>query len=239
MRFCSGLCMRFSRKLVLYIFLSVFVKICMMESRRNIAIFNRKESKMKRESFIKLTLKGLGYIVLGNVLCLFMTMGLGMFGVNLFTKVVSISCGTLIFYLLVFSTAWKDGTRERSLIKLGRETEEKKHRWILIGLVMFIFAALPSAVLLLNKLYFPEQDLLIPYRFVSGSAYPFVMAFIPPITTESEAWVETSLRQIDNMSVIFPILMMVYYLLIPVAAQFGYYIGFNDKLDKDKIMYGK
>ena len=65
------------------------------------------------------------------------------------------------------------------------------------------------------------------------------MAFIPPVTTESEAWVETSLRQIDNMSMIFPILMMVYYLLIPVATQFGYYIGFNDKLNKDKIMYGK
>lgn len=192
---------------------------------------------MKRESFLKLTLKGIGYVVLGNVLCLFMTMGLGMFGVNLFTKAVSIACGTLIFYLLIFTAAWKDGTRERSLIKLGRESEEKKYRWIFIGAVMFVFAALPSAVLLLNKLYFPEQDLLIPYRLVSGSAYPFVMAFIPPVITESEAWVETSLRQIDNMSALFPALMMAYYLLIPVAAQLGYYIGFNDKLNKDKIMY--
>lgn len=192
---------------------------------------------MKRESFIKLTLKGLGYIILGNVLCLFMTMGLGMFGVNLFTKIVSISCGILIFYLLVFTPAWKDGTRERSLIKLGRESSEKKYRWIAIGAIMFVFAALPSAVLLLNKLYFPEQDLLILYRLVSGSAYPFVMAFVPPVTVESEAWVETSFREIDNMSVIFPILMMVYYLLIPVATQVGYYIGFNDKMNKDKIMY--
>ncbi|MDE7194346.1 MAG: hypothetical protein K2O14_10290 [Oscillospiraceae bacterium] len=192
---------------------------------------------MKRESFIKLTLKGLGYIILGNALCLFMTMGLGMFGVNLFTKVVSISCGTLIFYLLVFTLAWKDGTRERGLIKLGRESCEKKYRWIAIGVILFVFAALPSVILLLNKLFFPEQDLLILYRFVSGSAYPFVMAFVPPITTESKAWVETSLREIDNMSVIFPILMTAYYLLIPVAAQVGYYIGFNDKLNKDKIMY--
>lgn len=193
---------------------------------------------MKRESFIKLTLKGIGYIVLGNVLCLFMTMGLGMFGVNLFTKVVSISCGALIFYLLVFTAAWKDGARERNLIKLGRETRQKKYRWILIGAIMFVFAALPSAVLLLNKLYFPDQDMLIIYRLVSGSSYPFVMAFIPPVTTESEAWVETSLRQIDNMSVAFPILMMAYYLLIPAAAQLGYYTGFTDKLNKDKIMYG-
>lgn len=192
---------------------------------------------MKRESFIKLTLKGLGYIILGNVLCLFMTMGLGMFGVNLFTKVVSITCGTLIFYLMVFTLAWKDGTRERSLIKLGRESGEKKYRWIAIGAVMFVFAALPSVILLLNKLLFPEQDLLILYRFISGSSYPFVMAFVPPITTESEAWVETSLREIDNMSVVFPILMMVYYIPIPAAAQIGYYIGFNDKLNKDKIMY--
>lgn len=194
---------------------------------------------MKRESFIKLTLKGLGYVILGNVLCLFMTMGLGMFGVNLFTKVVSIACGALIFYLLAFTVAWKDGARERGLIKLGRETEEKKYRWIAIGAVMFLFAALPSAVLLLNKLYFPEQDLLILYRFINGSAYPFVMAFIPPVTAESEAWVETSFRQIDNMSVIFPILMMAYYILIPAATQLGYYLGFNDKLNTDKIMYDK
>lgn len=194
---------------------------------------------MKRESFIKLTLKGLGYIILGNVLCLFMTMGLGMFGVNLFTKIISIACGAVIFYLLVITAAWKDGIRERNLIKLGRESSEKKYRWIFIGLIMFLFAALPSAVLLANKLFFPEQDMLIIYRFVSGSAYPFVMAFVPSVTTETEAWTETSLRQIDNMSVIFPILMMVYYLLIPAAAQLGYYIGFNDKLNKDKIMYGE
>lgn len=192
---------------------------------------------MKRESFIILSLKGIGYIIFGNVLCLFMTMGLGMFGSNIFTKILAIVCGVLIFYLLVMTIAWKNGVRERSLVKLGRVESEKKYRWIFIGIIMYIFAALPTVILLLNKLYFPEQDLLILYRFASGSAYPFVMSFIPPVITESDAWVETSLRQIDNMSVLFPILMLVYYILIPVATQIGYYLGFHDVLSKERIMY--
>jgi hypothetical protein len=38
------------------------------------------------------------------------------------------------------------------------------------------------------------------------------------------------------MSPLFPTLMLVYYALIPVITQLGYYLGYNDKLNKD-IMY--
>ena len=38
---------------------------------------------MKRQPFYILLLKGIGYIILGNILCMFMTMALSMFGGNI------------------------------------------------------------------------------------------------------------------------------------------------------------
>ena len=191
---------------------------------------------MKRRSFLSLALSGIGYIVLGNVMCLVMTMALAMFGVSLFTNVISIFCCTAVFYMLVFTVAWKDGTAERSLVKNGRVEKPLKYRWIAIGLVMFAVAAIPTIILLLNKLFFPEADTLFVYRFISASAYPFVNTFIPAAEADIDLW-HTSMRQIDNMTVLFPVLMLVYYLLIPAITQLGYYMGFNDKLNAEKIMY--
>lgn len=192
---------------------------------------------MKRQSFLMLFLKGVGYIVLGNVMCLFMTMGLAMFGGNIFTDILSMICGTAIFFMLVFTVAWRDGCAERSLVKNGRVDGPLKHRWIFIGLAMFAVAAAPTLVLLLNKLFFPEADTFYLYRFISGSAFPFIQTFVPSVVTESEAWQPTTLRQIDLMSPLFPALMMLYYVLIPAVTQLGYWVGYNDKLNEDKIMY--
>lgn len=192
---------------------------------------------MQRKSFIKLLLSALGYIVLGNVMCLVMTMAVSMFGLNWFTKILAIVCCTAVFFMLIFTAAWKDGVRERSLVKLGRVECELKHRWVLIGIVAGFIAAVPTIILLLNKLFFPQEDTLFVYRFISGSAYPFVLAFVEPVITESMAWEETTLRQIDNMSPLFPALMLIYYALIPVVSQIGYRMGFNDTLNSDKIMY--
>lgn len=192
---------------------------------------------MKTESFGKLFLKGAGYIVFGNVLCVIMTMAVHMFGNNLFTNVLAIVLCTAIFYSLVFTAAWKNGESERKLVKFHGADGLKKYRWIAVGLLMFAFAAAPSVMLLLNKLLFPDQDLLLPYQFVSGSSYPFVLAFVPPVEPNGYAWVTSEVNRIDSVSVMFPVLMTAYYALIPVIAQLGYRIGFNDKLNADKIIY--
>ena len=98
-------------------------------------------------------------------------------------------------------------------------------------------AALPTLVLLLNKLFFPEQDTLFEYRFISGSAYPFIQTFIPQPDISTMAWEHTDYRQIDSMPALFPALMLVYYAVIPAVTQFGWYVGFNDKFNKENIMY--
>lgn len=192
---------------------------------------------MKRQPFYILLLKGIGYIILGNILCMFMTMALSMFGGNIVFNILSIFCGTLIFYMLIFTVAWKDGARERSLVKNHRVDAPLKYRWIYLGVIMYVIAALPTLVLLLNKLFFPEQDTLFEYRFISGSAYPFIQTFIPQPDISTMAWEHTDYRQIDSMPALFPALMLVYYAVIPAVTQFGWYVGFNDKFNKENIMY--
>ena len=152
-------------------------------------------------------------------------------------NILSIICGTLIFYMLIFTVAWKDGARERSLVKNRRVDAPLKYRWIYLGVIMYVIAALPTLVLLLNKLFFPEQDTLFEYRFISGSAYPFIQTFIPQPDISTMAWEHTDYRQIDSMPTLFPALMLVYYAVIPAVTQFGWYVGFNDKFNKENIMY--
>ncbi|MBE6888946.1 MAG: hypothetical protein E7485_02910 [Ruminococcaceae bacterium] len=192
---------------------------------------------MKRQSFLSLFLRGVGYIVLGNIMCLIATMALVMFGKNTFFNILGIIIAVMIFYMLIFTVAWKDGNAERSLIKHGRVDSPLKYRWLLIGLLMYVVAAAPTVVLLLNKLFFPEEDTLYLYKFISGSAFPFVNTFIPDAVPETDAWIPTTLRQFDNMSVLFPSLMLVYYALIPIVTHIGYYMGFTDKLNTDNIVY--
>ncbi len=192
---------------------------------------------MKTESFGKLLLKGLGYVVFGNVLCVFMTMAVHMFGNMWLTNALAIVLGTAIFYSLVLTVAWKNGVKERNTARLHHAEGLKKHRWLAIGLIMFVFAAAPSVVLLLNKLVFPTQDLLLPYQFISGSSYPFVLAFVPTVESDGYAWVTSQINRIDSVNVLFPVLMIAYYALIPAVTELGYWIGFNDKLNADKIIY--
>ncbi|MGN1339505.1 MAG: hypothetical protein ACI4WS_04375 [Oscillospiraceae bacterium] len=196
---------------------------------------------MTRQPFYILLLKGIGYIALGNVLCMFMTMALTIFsvqtGAELIFNIIAMICGTLIFYMLVFTVAWKDGTRERNLVKLHRVDGPLKYRWVVLGLILYVIAAAPTLLLLLNKLFFPESDTLYFYRFLSGSAYPFIQTFIPHPDLDTVAWAPTSYRQIDEMSVLFPSLMLVYYALIPAATQLGWYLGYYDKLSTEKIVY--
>lgn len=187
---------------------------------------------MKRESFGILTLKGIGFVVLGNILCLIMTMAIFIFGSNMFIKVLAIAFSAVIFFSLVFTAAWKNGVKERSLVKLKRADGVPKYRWIAIGLIMFAFAAAPTVYLLMNKLFFPEQDNLLIYQFISGSAYPLVLTFTP----QADALVSQASR-VEAMNVMFPALMIAYYALIPAFTQLGYWVGFNDKLNSDKIMY--
>ena len=198
-------------------------------------VFPKGVRRVKRKNFGFLLLKGLGFVVLGNVLCTVMTCAVYVFGNNLITRALSISFGSIIFYSLIFSFGWKEGLREQSLVRYKRVSRGKKYRVLYAGAIMYVFAVIPSVVLLFNKLFFPERDILMVYQLLSGSAFPFVQAFIPPVSAEV-AWEGTELLRINNMSAAFPVLMCVYYLLIPALAQLGFYTGFKNILTSD-MMY--
>ena len=191
---------------------------------------------MGRRCFGKLVLEGIGTVILGNVLCAIMTAGIYVFGSNIVTKVLSVMCGVLIFQLLILTFGWREGKRERGLVRYKRVEREKRYRCLTAGIIMFVFAAVPSALLLLNKLLLPREDFIILYQFISGSAFPFVQAFVPRVEAEL-AWAGSGALRIDGMSILFPILMCAYYLLIPFAAQFGFWCGYENKLDPSKIVY--
>lgn len=187
---------------------------------------------MKRESFGKLVLKGIGFVVFGNVLCLVMTLAIFFFGDYAVIKILAIMFAALIFFSLMFTVAWQDGTRERKLINYHPELGEKKYRWVAVGAVMFVFAAAPTVFLLFNKLFFPDSDNLLIYQFISGSAYPFVITFTPKADSLS-----SDVSRVQTMSALLPSLLLVYYALIPAVTQLGFWVGYRDKLNVDKIMY--
>lgn len=187
---------------------------------------------MKREPFWKLILKGIGFVVFGNVLCLVMTMAIFFFGGHIIVKILAISFAALIFFSLMFTAAWKDGVRERKIMSRSAELAEKKFRWLAVGAIMFLFAAAPTIFLLFNKVFFPESDNLLIYQFISGSAYPFVITFTPKAESLS-----SSVSRVETMSVLLPSLMIVYYALIPAVTQLGFWVGYRDKLNVDKIVY--
>ena len=187
---------------------------------------------MKRDPFGKLVLKGIGFVVFGNVLCLVMTMAIFFFGDYVIIKILAILFAVLIFFSLMFTVAWQDGVRERKIISRTPELGEKKFRWISVGVIMFLFAAAPTVFLLLNKLFFPESDNLLIYQFISGSAYPFVITFTPKAESLS-----SSVSRVQTMSVLLPSLLLVYYALIPAVTQLGFWFGYRDKINVDKIVY--
>ena len=187
---------------------------------------------MKRDPFGILVLKGIGFVVFGNVLCLVMTMAIFFFGDYVIIKILAILFAALIFFSLMFTVAWKDGVRERKIISRTPELGEKKFRWIAVGVIMFVFAAAPTFFLLFNKLFFPESDNLLIYQFISGSAYPFVITFTPKAESLS-----STVSRVQTMSALLPSLLLVYYALIPAVTQIGFWFGYRDKINVDKIVY--
>lgn len=178
---------------------------------------------MQRKSFIKLLLSGLLYMLLGNIMCAVMTVSLAPFITHEFIKIMSFLFSIFIFYALVFTVAFKDGQREQSMVRLRKVEEPNKNKWITIGFLMMGIMFLPSMVLLIIKISGAWFDPMIVFRFVCGMVYPLSILISP--------------GGIDSMAVFTPVIYMLCYAAIPVATHIGFYLGYTDKLNKDKIMY--
>ncbi len=182
---------------------------------------------MQRKPFWKLLLLGIGYMVLGNVMGTVMTVAASVVANITPILIILFILTFFIFYSLCFTVAFKDGQRERMMVKNHRVERVIKGRWIAIGIVMFLVMSIPSVLLFIDANVRLFDGYLIPYRMLCGMIYPLALA------------IGVNYSEITQMPPFYALIFAACYILIPVATQIGFYAGFNDKLNSDKIIYEK
>lgn len=184
---------------------------------------------MQRDSAIKKIGKGMGFMLMGNLLS-----GIMVISVAPVIGIWLISCAamlfTLIIYLsLMFTVGYNDGRRERSLLKNHRVDEAKKSGWLLYGLLPGAVICVPSVIVMLGIFgqVAISGEYMFVFRFLCGTVAPLVYigGFRDAAIADYPLW--------------FPILSMGIYLLgSPLAAAVGFKFGFDDKVRND-FMYDK
>lgn len=182
---------------------------------------------MQRKPFWKLLILGIGYMVLGNIMCTVMTVALSMFGDVPFVTAIVFVFTLFIFYSLVFTVAFKDGQRERLMVKNHRVDATIKGRWTVIGVIMLLVMCIPSVILFFDATYRLFDGYLIPYRMICGMIYPLALT------------IGVNYSEITEMPSYIAFIFMACYILIPLATYLGFDVGFKDKFNPDKIMYEK
>mgnify|MGYP001030520712 CR=1 FL=1 len=182
---------------------------------------------MQRKPFWKLLLLGIGYMVLGNIMSTVMTVAASVVADIPLIMIILFIFTVFIFYSLCFTAAFKDGQRERLLVKNHRVEGVIKGRWTIIGIIMLLIMCIPSVILFIDASVRLFDGYLIPYRMLCGMIYPLALAM------------GVNYSEITGMPPYFALIFMACYILIPLATTIGFNIGFKDRLNPDKIMYEK
>ncbi len=210
---------------------------------------------MQRKPFWKLLAVGVGYMVLGNVMSTIMTAAASVLANVPFVMIILFIFTLFIFYSLCFTAAFKDGQRERLLVKNHRVEGVIKGRWLIIGLIMLVLMWIPSVLLFIDSIAGLFDGYLIPYRMICGMIYPLALAMgvnypdasameycdYRGIIHPEAVWFTDRLQtpEIAGMPHFFAFIFMACYILIPVATVIGFKMGFEDKLNPDKVFYEK
>lgn len=173
---------------------------------------------------IKLIGMGCLYMLLGNIMCAIMTISTAPLIGEMFMKIIAFILTLAIFYSLVFTAGYKDGDREQHIVRLHKLEPPKTSKWIVIGAVMMVIMFIPSIILMLDKLCGWYFDMTLVHRIIDGMVYPLSLILVPEST-------------IDSMQAYVPVIYMLCYAPIPAVTHLGFYFGYTQKFDKDKIMY--
>lgn len=184
---------------------------------------------MQREPALKKLLKGLGFLLFGNILS-----GIMVISIAPFIGVWAIACGSflltlIIFLSLMFTVGFNDGRREQSLLKNHRTEQAQKNGWLLYGLIPGAVFCIPVAAVLLGilgKITITGEYMFV-LRFLCGAVQPliYIGEFRDAAITEYPLW--------------FPLVSMGLYLVgSPIAAKIGFRFGFDEDLRKN-FMYEK
>jgi len=165
---------------------------------------------MKRKSFLKTFLGALGYMEMGNVMSLVLSITLIPYSNNKAITIVFALCAAVVFFSLVFTSAYKDGVKERGFLKRGAENPPK-HRRLVISLLLWGISVIFAVVLPIAGDWYR-----LVYLALNGSVIPLL-----------------SLVRIKYA----PFAAIGYYALTIPSYLLGYWCGLKDKLNTDKIIY--
>ena len=182
---------------------------------------------MQRKPFWKLLLSGIGYMALGNLMSTIMTVAASVVGNIVGLMIVLFILTLFVFYSLCFTVAFKDGQRERLMLKNHRVESASSKRWTLAGFIMLAVMTVPSVLLFIDAKIKLFDGYLIPYRMICGMIYPLSLAM------------GVNYADIELLPDYYPLIFAACYILIPLAATLGFVFGFEDKFNPDKIMYEK
>lgn len=182
---------------------------------------------MRRESVIKKLLKGLGFMLFGNILS-----GIMLISIAPVISVWFLTCiaflFTLVIYLsLMFLGGYKDGERESALLRNHRTEVPKKNGWLIYGLIPGIVNCIPVVILMLGMFGYVDitGEYMFVYRFVCGAVMPLI--YIGELASSAVA----------DYPVWLPVVSMAVYVLgASAAAKIGFDFGFDEK-KKLNFMY--
>jgi hypothetical protein len=166
---------------------------------------------MQRNTFLKLFLPGLGYMVMGNFLAAIMTFSLYSFMGAAAVQGMAVLFAAAIYLLLVGVPAYKNGLAERSMLENKRVESVPVYRWAGVGVILFVIAVIPSVLLVLGVLNIGW------FRLICGAVGQLSMF-------------------LDGLP-FAPYVYMGFYALTILSCHVGFMLGLGDKLNKDKILY--
>lgn len=183
---------------------------------------------MQRKSYFKVLLSGLLYVVFASVLCTVMTLASAPFLGGYLAptmRIILVLFTSIVYFALIFTAGWKDGQAERSFITRHKD-ESPRDNWLSIGFFMAIFASIPTIILLISRLFAPSDTYFMFYKFLCGPMYSWILFML-----------KENSGVLALLSPISPMIFIVYYMLIPIFTKLGFYVGYHDKFNEEKIMY--
>jgi len=185
---------------------------------------------MQREHILKIFAKGLGYAFFGNLLSGIMIISIAPMISVWFICLVAVLFTLFIYASLLFTAGYRDGQKERSMLRNKRTETAPKYRWIILGLIIGVIISVPTIIVLLGKLgaVAISGEYMFAYRFLNGAVFPLYHI----------AQVHAEVAVAD-----FPLWLLltctgIFVIFTPLAAHIGYKFGFDEKT-KESLMYEK
>lgn len=183
---------------------------------------------MQREHILKIFAKGLGYAFFGNILSGIMLISIAPMISVWFICLVAFLLTFFIYASLLFTAGYRDGQKERSMLRNKRVESSPKNRWIILGIIIGVLISLPSIIILMGKLGVIgiSGEYMFAYRFLNGTVFPLyhiIGVHTNVAVADFPLWLPLSCMGIFIVS-------------SPLAAQIGYKFGFDDKT-KENLMY--